>query len=79
MDAAGIDVQVLSLTSPGTEQAEAADAAALDRGPDRSGGTRPPRRRGWFFPITHVSEVGSGFSGSICQSRPLRPVSKAYR
>ena len=26
MDAAGIDVQVLSLTSPGTEQAEAADA-----------------------------------------------------
>lgn len=31
MDAAGIDVQVLSLTSPGTEQAEAADAAALAR------------------------------------------------
>ena len=31
MDAAGIDVQVLSLTSPGTEQAEAAEAAALAR------------------------------------------------
>src|SRR5260370_25195264 len=31
MDAAGIDVQVLSLTSPGTEQLEAAEAAALAR------------------------------------------------
>ena len=31
MDAAGIDVHVLSLTSPGTEQAEAADATALAR------------------------------------------------
>lgn len=31
MDAAGIDVQVLSLTSPGTEQAEAADATVLAR------------------------------------------------
>ena len=29
MDAAGIDVQVLSLTSPGTEQLEAAEAIAL--------------------------------------------------
>jgi predicted TIM-barrel fold metal-dependent hydrolase len=29
MDAAGIDVQVLSLTSPGTEQLEAADAMSL--------------------------------------------------
>ena len=29
MDAAGIDVQVISLTSPGTEQLEAADAMAL--------------------------------------------------
>jgi uncharacterized protein len=29
MDAAGIDVQVLSLTSPGTEQLEAADAVSL--------------------------------------------------
>lgn len=29
MDAAGIDIQVLSLTSPGTEQLEAADAAAM--------------------------------------------------
>jgi hypothetical protein len=29
MDAAGIDMQVLSLTSPGTEQLEAADALAL--------------------------------------------------
>src|SRR3984957_3949492 len=31
MDAAGIDVQVLSLTSPGTEQSEAADAVSLAR------------------------------------------------
>jgi uncharacterized protein len=31
MDAARIDVQVLSLTSPGTEQIEAADALALAR------------------------------------------------
>lgn len=31
MDAAGIDIQVLSLTSPGTEQVEAADAVALAR------------------------------------------------
>ena len=31
MDAAGIDMQVLSLTSPGTEQLEAADAVALAR------------------------------------------------
>ena len=31
MDAAGIDVQVLSLTSPGTEQLDAAEAAALAR------------------------------------------------
>ncbi len=31
MDAAGINVQVLSLTSPGTEQLEAADAIALAR------------------------------------------------
>src|ERR1700722_3897015 len=31
MDAAGIDVQVLSLTSPGTEQLEAADAVSLAR------------------------------------------------
>ncbi len=31
MDAAGIDVQVLSLTSPGTEQLEAAEAVALAR------------------------------------------------
>lgn len=31
MDAAGIDVQVLSLTSPGTEQLEADDAMALAR------------------------------------------------
>jgi predicted TIM-barrel fold metal-dependent hydrolase len=31
MDAAGIDMQVLSLTSPGTEQLEAADALALAR------------------------------------------------
>jgi hypothetical protein len=31
MDAAGIDMQVLSLTSPGTEQVEAADAVALAR------------------------------------------------
>jgi uncharacterized protein len=31
MEAAGIDVQVLSLTSPGTEQADAADAVALAR------------------------------------------------
>ena len=31
MDAAGIDVQVLSLTSPGTEQLEAADAAVAAR------------------------------------------------
>ena len=31
MDAAGIDMQVLSLTSPGTEQLEAADAAAVAR------------------------------------------------
>jgi predicted TIM-barrel fold metal-dependent hydrolase len=31
MDAAGIDVQVLSLTSPGTEQLEATEAAALAR------------------------------------------------
>jgi len=31
MDAANIDVQVLSLTSPGTEQLEAAEAAALAR------------------------------------------------
>ena len=29
MDAAGIDMQVLSLTSPGTEQLDAADAIAL--------------------------------------------------
>src|ERR1700719_581253 len=29
MDAAGIDVQVLSLTSPGTEQLEAADGIAM--------------------------------------------------
>src|ERR1700728_3838158 len=31
MDAAGIDVQVLSLTSPGTEQLEAAEAVELAR------------------------------------------------
>jgi uncharacterized protein len=31
MDAAGVDVQVLSLTSPGVEQLEAADAVALAR------------------------------------------------
>ena len=31
MDAAGIDMQVLSLTSPGTEQLDAADAVALTR------------------------------------------------
>ena len=31
MDAAGIDMQVLSLTSPGTEQRDAADAIALSR------------------------------------------------
>ncbi|MGB6467720.1 MAG: amidohydrolase family protein, partial [Xanthobacteraceae bacterium] len=31
MDAAGIDMQVLSLTSPGTEQLEAAEALALTR------------------------------------------------
>jgi uncharacterized protein len=31
MDAAGIDMQVLSLTSPGTEQLETADAVALAR------------------------------------------------
>jgi uncharacterized protein len=31
MDAAGIDVQVLSLTAPGVEQLDAADAAALAR------------------------------------------------
>jgi predicted TIM-barrel fold metal-dependent hydrolase len=31
MDAARIDMQVLSLTSPGTEQIEAADAMALAR------------------------------------------------
>jgi uncharacterized protein len=31
MDAAGIDMQVLSLTSPGTEQSEAAEALALTR------------------------------------------------
>jgi uncharacterized protein len=31
MDAAGIDVQVLSLTSPGTEQLEASDALAIAR------------------------------------------------
>src|ERR1700752_2008374 len=31
MDAAGIDVQVLSLTSPGTEQLEGDDAMALAR------------------------------------------------
>jgi predicted TIM-barrel fold metal-dependent hydrolase len=31
MDAAKIDLQVLSLTSPGTEQLEAADATALAR------------------------------------------------
>ncbi len=31
MDAAGIDMQVLSLTSPGTEQLEAAEAIALTR------------------------------------------------
>jgi uncharacterized protein len=31
MDAAGIDVQVLSLTSPGTEQLEAADAVSMAR------------------------------------------------
>src|ERR1700722_7582180 len=31
MDAANIDVQVLSLTSPGTEQLEAAEAVALAR------------------------------------------------
>jgi hypothetical protein len=31
MDAAGIDVQVLSLTSPGTEQLEAAEAVTLAR------------------------------------------------
>ncbi len=31
MDAAGIDMQVLSLTSPGTEQLDAADAIALAR------------------------------------------------
>ncbi len=31
MDAAGIDVQVLSLTSPGTEQLDAAEAVALSR------------------------------------------------
>jgi uncharacterized protein len=31
MDAAGIDMQVLSLTSPGTEQLEAADAVVLAR------------------------------------------------
>jgi uncharacterized protein len=31
MDAAGIDVQVLSLTSPGTEQLEAAEAAGVAR------------------------------------------------
>src|SRR6516164_6904308 len=31
MDAAGIDIQVLSLTAPGVEQLEAAEAAALAR------------------------------------------------
>src|SRR5205085_4840560 len=31
MDAAGIDVQVLSLTSPGVEQLEASEAVALAR------------------------------------------------
>src|SRR5215212_12100151 len=31
MDAAGIDVQVLSLTSPGVEQLDAAEAATLAR------------------------------------------------
>ena len=31
MDAAGIDVQVLSLTSPGVEQLDATDAVALAR------------------------------------------------
>jgi uncharacterized protein len=32
MDAAGVDVQVLSLTAPGVEQMEAADAVAMARG-----------------------------------------------
>src|SRR5918993_4136166 len=31
MDAAGVDVQVLSLTSPGVEQLDAAEAVALSR------------------------------------------------
>ncbi|MGA9428214.1 MAG: hypothetical protein WBV65_01640, partial [Xanthobacteraceae bacterium] len=31
MDSAGIDMQVLSLTSPGTEQLDAGDAVALSR------------------------------------------------
>ena len=31
MDAAGIDMQVLSLTSPGAEQSDAAEAAALSQ------------------------------------------------
>ena len=41
MDAAGIDMQVLSLTSPGVEQMEAAEAIALARDSQRL-----PRRRG---------------------------------
>ena len=40
MDAAGIDVQVLSLNSPGVEQAEAAEQIAIARDPTISS----PRR-----------------------------------
>jgi hypothetical protein len=38
MDAAGIDVQVLSLASPGAEQSDTAEAAAMARHPGRFSG-----------------------------------------
>jgi predicted TIM-barrel fold metal-dependent hydrolase len=72
MDAAGIDMQVLSLSAPGIEQLEAADAAALARDTNDAlaeAMARHPKRLSGFaalpiaLPDQAVKELQHRFSG----------------
>ena len=62
MDAAGIDVQVLSLTSPGTEQLEAADGIIMAREANEFLAVAVKEESNAFCRVCHFADRESGYS-----------------
>src|SRR6516164_9751566 len=89
MDAAGIDFQMLSLTSPGTEQLDAAEAIALARDANdavAAAVNKHPKRFGGFaalptmLPVKAATELeqrvcSGAFKGAVINGH-MRPLSR---